>query len=1081
MHFSNKPFYIYRSSAGSGKTYRLSLEYVKLALQAPFAFRQILAITFTNKATREMKARIILFIQKLGAGQGGALEDELCESFGWDREMLRQQAKLVLRYILHNYSSFAISTIDSFFQRIIKSFAREIGLLGNYKVEMDQEKVLATITDQLLEELGSNKRLTRWVLEYADSKVDENRSWDIRYDIKQLAGELFKEACQIHAQEITELAKDQNFYDSFQKELTRIKAIFEKQMKEYGLAGQQLMQQHSLEVADFAFGKSGVGNYFIKIADKKDFDYGARVISALEDPDAWMTKSSKKKEAIQACVAAGLQGILQEAVLYRDENFLTYNTAVHIHKNLFVFGLLSDLLGKLKNYRDENDVTLISDNNLFLRGIISDNDAPFIYEKTGSRYQHYLIDEFQDTSSFQWDNLQPLIENSLAENNLNLVVGDVKQSIYRWRGGDWELMAGRIHEEIPLELCEEVTMQTNWRSCKNIIDFNNTLFEISPDFLQAKVQEEIAGALIADYIPDIDIQSIYKDARQELPDFRHAKGAEEGKVWLKLFDRGKGNSKTWREEINEYIPDLIELLQEKGYAASEIAILVRRRSEGDEVVRLMMERKASVLAKPHSVYDIISPESLRLDSAPVVRLLLNAIRFLQNDKQRLINAELTAEWFYSHWSTDAELMEVFKVKEGQAIPVLPEAFTANLAKLLTLPVLDLTESLIRIFELQQLKGQQAFLQAFQDAVIDCMANGSSDAGRFLTWWEESGYKRALQIPESHNAMRIMTIHKSKGLQFKAVVIPYCDWPMSGSSGKNSTIMWRKTEEEPFAKAGYFPILVSSKLKQTLYAANYLEEYQRGLVDNLNLLYVALTRAEECLCVLAPDARDDKPSSDVSALLHNLISTGNSGFEFDSEQNVYSLGTWPVKTELTDPTPERKIPGEYVLEKYAGGNWSSKLKIATRSAFPGTEPAQMALGNQVHHLLSAIDTFADSDRVIRNMVREGSLAEEKAGEMKIWITHLFDNPQIRQWFETDWEVRNELSILRPDDTPQRPDRVLIKGKQAVIIDFKTGFASDSHHKQLGTYKELLQEMGYTPVEAYLIYFSQSAAVEIVQVK
>jgi ATP-dependent helicase/nuclease subunit A len=1079
LQSTEKIFHVYSSSAGSGKTYRLVLEYLKLALPSPVAFQQILAITFTNKATREMKERIVQELTNLANGHKSAMKDELCGHFQIDEKDLSQKAHLLIRHILHNYSALYISTIDSFFQSIIKSFARDLGMLGNYKVEMDQDKVISEITDRLLDELGSNDKITRWIVEYAHSQLDDNKSWDVRKNIKSLSEQLFKEEFQKNAEILNGLNHKPDFFASFQKKLQKIKWDFEHRMKDLGRQGLDLMQQYSLSPEDFAYGKAGVGGYFDKIVSRKEYEYGKRVQDAFEREEAWYTKSSTRKADIIQCVSGGLDKILSLILTHYENEGIIYNTAIQVEKNLYVFGLLSDLQSKITQYRYEHDTMLISDNGMFLRGITHENDAPFIYEKTGTKFRNFLIDEFQDTSTFQWDNLKPLLINGLSESNLSLIVGDVKQSIYRWRSGNWELLAGKIHEDIDEQISWSHQLNINWRSLRNIIDFNNAIFSQAHAILDEKSESESDKLLQHQDLETIDFERLYKDAVQEISP-TNAKAAS-GYVEIRLYPNEKETDPSWKERISTDLPRYVEKLQNIGVAARDIAILVRKRSEGDEVVKQMMAWKSGPKAQAGVVYDVISPESLRLDAAPAVRLLLSALKVLINEKEELAIAELLTEFLYICDPGGNPLDQGLAKPGTKLLDLLPSAFTENIDSLRQKPLLQLTEWLIRLFNLNKQQGAQPFIIAFQDAVLDFLSEYYSDISRFLRWWEEKGYKRALQIPESANAMRIMTIHKSKGLQFKAVILPWCNWPLEPDN-KNQKIIWRSLKEEPFDEAGIIPLKFGSGLRRTLFEQDYFLEFQREMVDSLNLLYVALTRAEEFLIIMAPD----KPKSqknmvkDISCILHavddEILKVPGLNSDHTNDCKKFSIGNFecPNRDEKTE-----KETKDLPIHSYLGSNWNQKLSIARRRN--PIDQRQVSYGLLMHRVLSEIEYHTQAAPAIRNLVREGIVDQQNAKVLEQKIGNLLEDPQIKPWFSDEWIVRNEHKLLIPNEASRRPDRVLLKGSEAIVIDFKTGKKQDSYQKQVKKYKQVLSDMGYLKIKAYLLYLREDELPEIEEVQ
>lgn len=394
------------------------------------------------------------------------MQQELVRHLGIDEEEVSSRAKIALSNILHNFSYFSISTIDSFFQKIIRNFAREIGLQSGFKLEMDQEKVLSEVVEMLLMDIGNNKTLKNWLIQFAKEKVDSSKSWDLINDIKELGREIFKEDFKEIEKDILKITEDPTLIPSYVSKLKNLKKDFEAKIKSLGLKACQIMKDFDLEVNDFSHKASGVMGYLQNICNRKPYLPGSRAQQAYRNLEGWYSKTSTKKENIKNAVESGLNDVLGEVLVQFEHEYIKYESANQVLKYMYTYGILADIHQKLQEYRDKNGLLLISDATAFLKDIIAENDTPFIYEKTGSSYRHFLIDEFQDTSKFQWANFRPLILNSLAEGNSNLVVGDIKQSIYRWRGGDWKLLLEQIGHDIGVDHTEVMNLNTNWRSKK---------------------------------------------------------------------------------------------------------------------------------------------------------------------------------------------------------------------------------------------------------------------------------------------------------------------------------------------------------------------------------------------------------------------------------------------------------------------------------------------------------------------------------------------------------------------------------------------------------------------------------------
>ena len=469
-----KNFLIYRSSAGSGKTYTLVKEYLKLVLSEPDSFKNVLAVTFTNKSAAEMKSRIISSLVKLSRGEDENLKQILINE--GLKVNIETSSAGVLKNILHRYSYFSVSTIDSFFHRIIRSFARELKLQLGYNIELNQNDVLDKITDKLLDDAGIDADLTGFLEDYIYYSIDDEKGWKIDLKIKELAREIFTERYLIKTGGANDLLESRIKLKEFIGTLFAIKNEFESRMKLIADDSVKLLDHFEPIIDDFPYKKAGFMNYLVNKIAKGEYEPGSRAREAAAEISKWTNKNTNPK--VKQAAGGGLFDLLKAAVENYDKNFIKYNTASQLIKTIYITGIFKDLINKLKKYRDENNVLMISDINNILLKVISGESSPFIYEKTGSYYKNFLIDEFQDTSTFQWQNFLPLIENSLSENNTSLIVGDVKQSIYRWRNGNMKLLLEDVKNDLSgfLPVIQEENLNKNFRSKKGIVDFNNSFF-----------------------------------------------------------------------------------------------------------------------------------------------------------------------------------------------------------------------------------------------------------------------------------------------------------------------------------------------------------------------------------------------------------------------------------------------------------------------------------------------------------------------------------------------------------------------------------------------------------------------------
>jgi ATP-dependent exoDNAse (exonuclease V) beta subunit len=1084
-----KPFIIYRSSAGSGKTYTLALEYLKLALRQGGAYRAILAVTFTNKATREMKSRILLFLYQLSQGTNPSLAEQLTPALGVSGEALQARARETLSHMLHGYSWFAVMTIDAFFQKVIRAFARELGLQAGFVLELDQEKVLDEVVDQLISEISDqqHQQLREWMIRFAEEKVEAGKVWDFRKDIKQLARELFKEDYKVRQEvSLNTHTEDADKYANILKELKAIVAKFENAMRSFGERGLSHMQKHGLEFTDFAYGKSGVGNYFMRVLEGSDYEPKKRAEEAARDPEKWSTKKSPKKDKIAEAVESGLQSILQQAIAYYQKEHINYQSARQLLKFIYAYGILQDIQHKLDAYKRENDVMLISDAAVFLRNIIGRDDTPFVYEKIGSSFQHFLIDEFQDTSGLQWANFRPLVENSLDSGFRNLVVGDVKQSIYRWRGGDWQLLLEKIEQDIPEWNTEVRQLDRNFRSLPDVIHFNNSLFEHLPRAVYHEMVDRIAE------VEDVSIQQVlleraaivqhaYDEARQKFPN--HSSDNDwQGYVELNLLSREERDEEDevigWKAQVKARIPALVEALQDRGYQLRDIAFLVRDKKAGKEIVDTLMQYQYEGHAREGYRYDFISSESLFLNASLAVGLLVDVLRFLDNPQdalakgsiaykyRKLQGKEMGSDELHRIFSTAAESVEDAKPVFFQ---YMPEGFEDIYSYLNKLPLYELVENLIALFQLN--RGEElAYLQAFQDAVLQYSGQQSGDLHTFLKWWEDKGQETSVQVSEELDAMRILTIHKAKGLQFKVVLIPFCDWELDHRPGLDN-IIWTEAEQAPFASFGLMPMRYSRQLSATVFSRDYYEEMIKAYIDNINLLYVAFTRAEECLYAYAAPKISKRGECKLNSIANGLYQlcaadehpaaiAGN----WDEESRTFSLGSPPPLREKVSSQAQANGISYYPSER-----WRNRISVRplARSFFSMDEQGSMQVNQAVlrRDVLARLRDSNQLDQRLEQVYHERGLNREDMRKVKQLLQSALQQKPLADWFAPDTKSQVSSRLVGREGRLYNPDRIVWQGEQLVIIQFHEDAADKRNWQQLQSAAAVLREMGHT-VEAYV---------------
>ena len=602
---------VYRASAGAGKTHKLTGEYLTLLFTGPGAFRRILAVTFTNKATDEMKTRIVDELYNLASGRKSDYVELLKSAYSLTEIQVRKQAAQILIDILHDYSAFNISTIDRFFQQTMRAFTREIGLQGGYGIEMDQELVLTTAIDNLLSDLEKpeSKDLLGWLLRFAEDKIESGGEWNLRKDIMALSREVFKESYKAFSEAVGRDIEDKKALEDYKNELYGIIRSVEATAKELGERGLAILNKYGLKVTDFKGGSRSPLTLLDRLVQGEMKEPSATFIGLADNLDGCFTKtvSLGTRQIIGCAFEDGLNDCIK-GIISLFGNLTAYNTAREIVRYYYTLGILTDVSRQIAAYREEKNVMLIADTTELLSKVIEGSDAPFIYEKTGTHVDHYMIDEFQDTSGMQWNNFRPLIEESLAHSRDNLIVGDVKQSIYRFRNSDWKLLDGQVQADFSPEVVHEETLKDNWRSCRNIVEFNNALFTTLPGVLQAVYNEALSVSSLSEEQRAAfftKIMSAYDKSFQQVPPPFMQK---DGHVRIEFLSGD--NEKDWKEEALGRLPGVLEKLQDNGYALKDIAILVRTNQEGAQVADTLLAYKEEHPSNRYN-YDIISDEADR--------------------------------------------------------------------------------------------------------------------------------------------------------------------------------------------------------------------------------------------------------------------------------------------------------------------------------------------------------------------------------------------------------------------------------------------------------------------------------------
>ena len=1056
---------IYSASAGSGKTYTLTEIYLTSLFRSRYNYRKILAVTFTNKATAEMKSRILENLHKLATGRKCDYLDVLLKSTGKSEEWIRIESGEILNTILHDFSRFSVSTIDSFFQKILRAFTREAGLHSGFNVELDHSTILSAAVDEMLGSAVAGTQLNKWLTAYAMTNIEEDKSWNLKDGIIKLSEELFKEQFKILSAGDRSGLENKEFLMAYIQKIRSVTVAFEEKMAALGKNAAGIFARYDLSDEMFYRKGQGIPGFIRNMASGTVREPNSYVREIEKSPPRWSTGDIVPQ--LQNALINGLESILIEALNFYDRNIKDFRTAETVLANIYALGILSDVLHNIHTITTSENSFLLSDAGELLSLITGEDQSPFIYEKVGNRYENFMIDEFQDTSIIQWKNLKPLIDNSMAEGSDNLVVGDVKQSIYRWRNSDWKILGSFLNSRVDNERFISKPLTKNWRSMSNIIKFNNSLFTTLP----AQLDEIFSGDT-----GQISFRNIYSEAVQT-----DSGGKEGGYVRIE-FIADKEEVK-WKEKVLEMLPGVVESLQISGYNASDIGIIVRDGKEGASVLRTLIDYSSAVAdEKKQSInYNVVSGDSLLLSNSPAINFIIAVLSAVNDPEDRISRALMLRFFLLSEGKQDAESVSLVSERIIETSGnYFPEGYEDFIDSLKYMPLFEATESTIGFFGLGQSPANVAYLNTFQDYVVSFTGSKSSDLRSFLDWWETTGSGKSVVLPGNQNAMRILTIHKSKGLEFKVVILPFLSWNLDHMPSKQP-FLWVKPGTEPFSDIGVIPVKYSSELSKTWFSESYTEEKHSVYVDNINLLYVALTRAKEVIYGFTAD--NPKSENSISGVLKNaILSTNNvpgpASFDisrfYDKDKCIFEFGGMPQT--LREKVKETDFhSGQYIVSHAID---SLKLKLHGENYFSSGDKElreKINYGKLMHDIFEGIKTPADIKSSVRKLVLEGKLAAKESEEIEKRVEDLINSPGVAEWFSPGNEILTEAGILLPSGNTRRPDRVIFRDGKTIIIDFKFGGESDHYISQVNQYRQLMADMGYFNIEAYIWYVDKNLIV------
>ena len=1049
---------IMKASAGSGKTFSLAREYIRLLLgsREPDAHRHILAVTFTNKATGEMKSRIIEELDTLARyADKSPYKDFLMEHCGFTSlQELSNRSRKALEAILEDYGAFSVSTIDKFFQKVLRAFAREIGQNAEYQIELDKDSLVTEAVDSLLDSISpENKELLRWISDCALDRVEEGEGYNLEGSVREFADGYLSEG--FRSKE-ARLGIDEK--KAFSKENVRKLQAICKQVKEKFEEEFRKAAGDVLDVIDGLPGGTVSSNFRNRIVALKE--EGADAIKMNwytkdEAPDYWknaladgsgaLSAAGRKKvpESTRAEVCSRLRTL--EALHYKP--LCEYRTADILRRQVSIFHLADALDKSFKSVLGEKKVLSIDETNAILRDIIDGTDTPFIYEKVGVRYAHFLLDEFQDTSLIQWDNFRPLLLNSISDGCYNLIVGDVKQSIYRWRNAEWKILDEEVEKTLGRTIVNP--LDKNWRSAPGIIRFNNAFY--------ARLTGEMDRQLgIAD--GERKIAGIYSDVKQE----ENGKFDIPGSVEMTFCDK---------DEVYDRTTGAVLAAIDRGFALKDIAVLVRRNSVGAEV--------AQRLSAEH--IDVVTNDSLRIGSSPVVRRLVARMTMKDNPKDAIGTYEA------------GEGFDVEGVDRCQSL-------------------IDMAETLVRQMDRDEVNGDTPYLLAFMDLIRDYVDKNGNSLHGFLKFWKEEGSDKSISSPQGRDAVTIITVHKAKGLAFPFVVIPI---PDNNSFANLWNPVWACPDMEGTSfgnveKAMYRVKLSSSSL-QTLFSRNYIDEKKMESIDSANVWYVATTRAAEAMHIVAPIPKDGgvaggpwPETKDIVTAFHLFANDPDNGFTLDEPEPAgdegeevpvcehYVFGELCPKA-VRGPQgwskPEMASRGEVLEYLGDGSEETSRGKVVVRSDAKdffsdgngtGVQASARIKGVVLHRILESVMGPEDLHASVEKAVEDGQLGREQAEEAESMLAGAIASVADRGWFPGDPRRildEREIFTAEGEELTLRPDRVVIDGDSVQIVDYKFGAPKRSHVRQVAGYMRLYRAMGWNKVAGFIWYVEAGDVVSV----
>jgi ATP-dependent exoDNAse (exonuclease V) beta subunit len=1042
-------FAIYDASAGSGKTYALVKEYLKIILTAKKndAYRNILAITFTNKAVHEMKSRIVGSLSEFAKDEPNAKASDLMQDLAVDTALsiiqIKSKSQQIIKHIIHNYAAFDISTIDKFTHKVIRAFAHDLGLPMTFEVTLDTENLLIEAVDAIIAQAGEDETLTKLLIDFTMEKTDDDKSWDISREILETGKLVLNEN---NRNEISHF-HDKSIGDfiAVKEKLVQVCVALEKENANLASELLLLIDKNAIDLKSFSRGT--FPNHLQSIADEK---FNPKNKMFREFDDIAINKTAKDRALIENIIPDLLKSL---GGIYK--NFEKRNFYKAFLKNITPLSLLNTVSNELTKIQNEQNVLSITEFNAIIHREIQNQPAPFIYERLGERYRHFFIDEFQDTSEMQWQNLIPLIDNALSgqddsgQKGTLMIVGDPKQSIYRWRGGKAEQFIELSKDQNPFSNPEKKLehLDKNYRSYSQVIEFNNDFFQ-----------------LLSNEFSNADYKDLYENhSRQKI---NNKVGGYVNISFLPEIENSEEDEETL-DKTDLYVLATLNTIQKvvkEGFEYKDIVILTRKRSQGIAVANYLTEQSIPLL----------SSETLMIQNATEVRLIIHILKYLKNSSDLESKAnflQYLAENKQDDLPVHDFIAKGMDLKEESAFEKWLENCNIELSfqNIRKKSLYEAVEIIVSKFlktneNLETLPSGTAYVQYFLDIVLERDVRNQAGISDFLNYWDKNSEKFSIPSPEGTNAVRIMTIHKSKGLEFPVVIMPFAE---EDYNRKPKDKLWLNSEEQDFDMP---KVLVdnSSAIEEFGEEASavYNLKKQEELLDNINVLYVALTRAEEQLYIISLNIKPRKdgeyPSNMASFFIKYLIQEGL----YHENQLEYPFGNHTklsAKEKHIDTTKNIPVVSEVLNPK--------NIKIAQKEALMWGTHQQEAIefGNVIHEILSFVATKSDVELAINKAIENGLITILQKEVVYSTIIEILNHQDLMGHFAEGNEVLNEKTIIQKEGGMIKPDRMAInKAKEVFLLDYKTGLPNAKYHRQLEKYQNAIEKMGYKVVKKALVY-------------